>query len=89
MNSLSLLTCLLVCLTLTSRTASKKKDIRDYTDADMERLYEQWEENDEEELPDDEKPEHLRPKPGIDVEELKKMVGLHGLGEINSGILTV
>ena len=37
----------------------KKKDIRDYSDADFERLYEQWEE-DEEELPEDEKPEHLK-----------------------------
>ena len=37
----------------------KKKDIRDYTDADFERLYDQWEE-DEEELPDDEKPDHLK-----------------------------
>jgi len=41
----------------------KKKDIRDYTDAEIEALYDQWEE-DEEELPEDEKPEHLKkPKP--------------------------
>ena len=51
-----------------------KKDVRDYTDADLERLYEQWEENDEEELADDEKPPHLRQQQGIDVEELKRKV---------------
>lgn len=37
----------------------KKKDIRDYTDADIERLYDQWEEG-EEELPEDEKPDYLK-----------------------------
>ncbi|XP_044747702.1 LDLR chaperone boca [Coccinella septempunctata] len=42
-----------------------KKDIRDFTDADMERLLDQWEE-DEEPLPEDELPEHLRPPPQVD-----------------------
>ena len=46
-----------------------KKDIRDYTDADIERLYDQWEE-DEDALPDDELPEHLRPSPAIDFSKL-------------------
>ncbi|XP_055691103.1 LDLR chaperone boca [Lutzomyia longipalpis] len=46
-----------------------KKDIRDYTDADMERLLEQWEE-DEEPLEPDELPEHLRPQPQIDLSKL-------------------
>ena len=52
----------------------KKKDIRDFTDADLERLYEEWEENDDEPLPDDEKPEHLRPKSQISLDDLKKQV---------------
>ncbi|KAK4303294.1 hypothetical protein Pmani_024679 [Petrolisthes manimaculis] len=39
-----------------------KKDIRDYSDADLERLLDQWDE-DEEPLPEDELPEHLRPQP--------------------------
>ncbi|XP_052860691.1 LDLR chaperone boca [Anopheles cruzii] len=43
-----------------------KKDIRDFNDADMERLLEQWEE-DEEPLEPDELPEHLRPAPAIDM----------------------
>ncbi|ODN03034.1 LDLR chaperone MESD [Orchesella cincta] len=38
-----------------------KKDLRDYTDADLERLYDQWEENDDEPLPEDELPEYMRP----------------------------
>ncbi|KAH7696381.1 LDLR chaperone boca-like protein [Aphelenchoides avenae] len=50
----------------------KKKDPRDFTDADIDRLYDEWEENDEEPLPDDEKPEHLRPKPNVDFEEIRQ-----------------
>lgn len=46
-----------------------KKDIRDYSDADMERLLDQWEE-DEEPLEPDELPEHLRPMPKIDMSNL-------------------
>ncbi|XP_073814211.1 LDLR chaperone boca [Musca autumnalis] len=46
-----------------------KKDIRDFTDADMERLLDQWEE-DEEPLEPDELPEHLRPQPQIDLSKL-------------------
>jgi len=41
-----------------------KKDIRDFSDSDMERLYEQWEEDDEP-LEPDELPEHLRPPPAV------------------------
>uniref|UniRef100_A0A182FL80 Mesoderm development candidate 2 n=3 Tax=Anopheles albimanus TaxID=7167 RepID=A0A182FL80_ANOAL len=43
-----------------------KKDIRDFNDADMERLLEQWEEDDDP-LEPDELPEHLRPSPAIDM----------------------
>uniref|UniRef100_U5EXW9 Putative chaperone for wingless signaling and trafficking of ldl receptor n=1 Tax=Corethrella appendiculata TaxID=1370023 RepID=U5EXW9_9DIPT len=46
-----------------------KKDIRDYTDADMERLLDQWEE-DEEPLEEDELPEHLRTPPAVDMSKL-------------------
>lgn len=46
-----------------------KKDVRDYSEADMERLLDQWEE-DEEPLEDDELPEHLRPQPQIDLSQL-------------------
>ncbi|KAK9504085.1 hypothetical protein O3M35_010507 [Rhynocoris fuscipes] len=47
-----------------------KKDITDFTDADMERLLDQWEE-DEEPLEPDELPEHLRPQPQIDLSKIK------------------
>jgi len=47
------------------KPAWAKKDIRDYTDADLERLLDQWDE-DEEPLPDDELPEHLRTPPPVD-----------------------
>ncbi|XP_026479057.1 LDLR chaperone boca-like [Ctenocephalides felis] len=46
-----------------------QKDIRDFSDADMERLLDQWEE-DEEPLPEDELPEHLRPDPKIDISNI-------------------
>lgn len=72
--------CLVLCFFLivslnvvlcTSKTKPDwaKKDIRDYSDADLERLYEQWEE-DEEPLPDDEQPEHLRKPPPIDMSQM-------------------
>lgn len=48
-----------------------KKDVRDFSDADLERLYDQWEEDDEP-LPLDELPEHdpRRPQPSIDFSKL-------------------
>ncbi|CAG0881831.1 unnamed protein product [Darwinula stevensoni] len=46
-----------------------KKDIRDFSDADLERLYDQWEE-DEEPLEEDELPEHMRKPPPIDLSSL-------------------
>jgi len=53
-----------------------KKDVRDFSDADLERLYDQWEE-DEEPLPPDELPEHLRPPPpqqaGFDINKISSM----------------
>ncbi|KAM9461560.1 LRP chaperone MESD [Clarias gariepinus] len=57
----------------------KKKDIRDYNDADMARLLEQWEKDDD--IEEGDLPEHRRPPPPIDFskvdpskpEELLKM----------------
>jgi len=48
-----------------------KKDIRDYSDADLERLLEQWEEDDEP-LPADELPEGHpnRPEPKLDLSKM-------------------
>ncbi|KAL4713992.1 hypothetical protein ACJJTC_005623 [Scirpophaga incertulas] len=46
-----------------------QKDITDFNDADMERLFEQWEE-DEEPLPEDELPEHLRRPPSLDLTKI-------------------
>lgn len=45
------------------------KDISDFNDVDMERLYEQWEQDDEP-LEPDELPEHLRGPPKIDLASL-------------------
>ncbi|XP_066149532.1 LDLR chaperone boca [Euwallacea fornicatus] len=63
------------CLVYSKKTKEKpewaKKDIRDYTDADMERLLDQWEE-DEEPLEPDELPEHLKPLPSIDLTKVKQ-----------------
>ena len=46
-----------------------KKDIRDFSDADMERLFDQWEEK-EEELPPEERPEHMRPQKEFDMNQM-------------------
>jgi len=46
-----------------------KKDITDYTDADLERLLDQWDEDDEP-LEPDELPEHLRPSPKLDMSQM-------------------
>ena len=46
--------CFCILLTVTS---SKKKDVRDYTEADLERLYEQWADE------DDDKEDEFRRKP--------------------------
>ncbi|XP_023177784.2 LDLR chaperone boca [Drosophila hydei] len=46
-----------------------KKDIRDYSEADLERLLDQWDE-DEDPLEPDELPEHLRPQPKLDFSNL-------------------
>ncbi|XP_017049525.1 LDLR chaperone boca [Drosophila ficusphila] len=51
------------------KPAWAKKDIRDYSEADLERLLDQWEE-DEEPLEADELPEHLRPQPKLDITNL-------------------
>ncbi|KAL3884426.1 hypothetical protein ACJMK2_024565 [Sinanodonta woodiana] len=48
----------------------KKKDVRDYTEADAERLFEQWEDTDDEKLEEDELPEWKREPPKIDLSQL-------------------
>ncbi|XP_076082169.1 LDLR chaperone boca-like [Mytilus galloprovincialis] len=48
----------------------KKKNIRDYSEADLERLFDQWEDNDEDELEEDELPEWKREPPKIDMSKL-------------------
>ncbi|XP_058835637.1 LDLR chaperone boca [Topomyia yanbarensis] len=75
-NLLSVLLIAALCLCLEAKKfkedkkpAWAKKDIRDYTEADLERLLDQWEE-DEEPLEPDELPEHLRPAAPIDMSQL-------------------
>lgn len=76
MNISSILRSILILLLFASivlcEVAKEKKinkDINDFNDVDMERLFEQWEEN-EEPLEPDELPEHLRPQPKIDLSKL-------------------
>ncbi|XP_011502178.1 PREDICTED: LDLR chaperone boca isoform X1 [Ceratosolen solmsi marchali] len=45
------------------------KDVRDMTDADLEILLDQWEQDDDP-LEPDELPEHLRPQPNIDLSKV-------------------
>ncbi|XP_060069380.1 LDLR chaperone boca-like [Ylistrum balloti] len=48
----------------------KKKKIQDYSDADVERLFDQWEDNDEDELEEDELPEWKREPPKVDLSQM-------------------
>lgn len=54
-----------------SALPKKKKSLLDYNDADMERIYDEWE-KDEEPLAEDELPEHLRPPPQLDFGKLDR-----------------
>ncbi|KAG4067683.1 hypothetical protein HA402_005455 [Bradysia odoriphaga] len=76
LNLLLWLCCFAIILVSNGKKADEKnkpswakKDIRDFNDADMERLLDQWEE-DEEPLEPDELPEHLRPSPQIDFSQV-------------------
>ncbi|XP_032627792.1 LRP chaperone MESD [Chelonoidis abingdonii] len=51
-----------------AQPAKKKKDIRDYNDADMARLLEQWEKDDD--IEEGDLPEHKRPSAPIDFSEI-------------------
>uniref|UniRef100_UPI00358EADCA LRP chaperone MESD n=1 Tax=Myxine glutinosa TaxID=7769 RepID=UPI00358EADCA len=51
-----------------SESTGRKKDVRDYNDADMARLLEQWEKDDD--IEEGDLPEHLRPSPQIDLSKL-------------------
>merc|ERR1712203_858961 len=66
--------CILLNFPFTSSEDWKKKDVRDYSDADLERLYEQWEEDDEP-LPVDELPEWdpRKPQPQVDINDPELM----------------
>ncbi|XP_061856494.1 LRP chaperone MESD [Colius striatus] len=50
------------------RAPAKKKDIRDYNDADMARLLEQWEKDDD--IEEGDLPEHKRPSAPIDFSKI-------------------
>ncbi|KAM8974842.1 LRP chaperone MESD [Pelodytes ibericus] len=63
--------CLLLGLILAGAAEEKKrkkKDIRDYNDADMARLLEQWEEDDD--IEEGDLPEHKRSAPPVDFSKL-------------------
>ncbi|XP_061451553.1 LRP chaperone MESD [Rhineura floridana] len=51
-----------------TKHAAKKKDIRDYNDADMARLLEQWEKDDD--IEEGDLPEHKRPSAPIDFSKI-------------------
>ncbi|GMR36200.1 hypothetical protein PMAYCL1PPCAC_33420, partial [Pristionchus mayeri] len=61
--------CIVVCLS--GEKTKKKKSLADYTEADLERLYDEWEENDEEKLEEDELPLHKQKPKLADLDELK------------------
>ncbi|XP_077375470.1 LRP chaperone MESD [Festucalex cinctus] len=61
-------TYLLCSFATESKNKAKKKDIRDYNDADMARLLEQWEKDDD--IEEGDLPEHRRAPPPIDFSKI-------------------
>ncbi|XP_077567845.1 LRP chaperone MESD [Stigmatopora nigra] len=61
-------TCLFHSLASNIKDKAKKKDIRDYNDADMARLLEQWEKDDD--IEEGDLPEHRRASPPIDFSKI-------------------
>ncbi|XP_066492176.1 LRP chaperone MESD [Tiliqua scincoides] len=59
---------LLACAVAQEPKARKKKDIRDYNDADMARLLEQWEKDDD--IEEGDLPEHKRPSAPVDFSKI-------------------
>lgn len=77
---LLVLTLSLLQLTRLTNTATQKpskkplpKDPGFITDADLESLYDQWEETDDEKLPPDELEPHLRPRPSFGSDTVEKL----------------
>lgn len=68
--SLSLLIILVILLVL--QLSYSKKDVRDYTEAELDKLYEQWAENDLED--DDEQENKPKTVPPIDLNLLRENV---------------
>lgn len=62
-----------LCLLALNIVVAKKKDVRDFTDADFDKLFDEWEENDEEKLSPDELPDHQK-VPQHKLEDLKAQV---------------
>ena len=58
--------------TILAKAGKKKKSLMDMTDAEIEAIYDEWEENDEDELEDDEKPAWKKQQtaPEIDLSKL-------------------
>ncbi|XP_037068079.1 LDLR chaperone boca-like [Pollicipes pollicipes] len=95
--------CVIACLLVNVAVCKKseegnkpkwaKKKLQDYNDVDLERLLDQWEE-DEEPLPDDELPEHLRkPEPmdlsNLDTSDPEKLLKLTKKGKTLMMFVTV
>lgn len=68
---LSILAFVLLEFSNSSDQKGKKKSLVDYTDAEIERIYDEWEENDDVKIPDDEKPDYMKEPPKINLEDFK------------------
>ncbi|KHN84296.1 LDLR chaperone MESD [Toxocara canis] len=69
---LSLMILVISTVHTTKSGKGTKKDVRDFTDRDFERLYEEWEENDDEVLEEDELPPYKRPVKQTDLNDALK-----------------
>jgi len=71
-SKLSIFLLIILIILLVLQLSCSKKDVRDYTEAELDKLYEQWSENDLEE--DDEQENNPKTVPPIDLNLLRENV---------------
>lgn len=64
---------LLALLLAAHHAVDSKKSLQDYSDSDLERLYDEWEDNDDDPLPLDEQPPWKQPPPKEEPIDLSKL----------------
>uniref|UniRef100_A0A7E4UXV8 Mesoderm development candidate 2 n=1 Tax=Panagrellus redivivus TaxID=6233 RepID=A0A7E4UXV8_PANRE len=72
---IAVLSLIVLVSAVSAKTEAKKKDVRDFTDADLDKLLDEWEENDDEPLPEDEREGYVPKKSQAEYEEMIRKAG--------------